>query len=67
MTQGSQRHATSVSNHPIRGLLDVRSISTTPREQLCTRAGREQANKVLGDRLVLNLPTWGTAQGMIGR
>ena len=45
MTQRSERHAMAVSNHPIRGLLDLRSISTTAMDRYCTRAGREQASK----------------------
>ena len=49
--QRSERHATAVSNHRVRGLLDLRTISTTPPERHCTRAGREQAGKRRTDDL----------------
>ena len=65
ITQRSERHATAVSNHPIRGLIGMRSISTTPPERHCTRAGREQASKRRIDDLtdLLNLPFRERAQG----
>ena len=47
--QRSEGHATPVSNNPIRGLLDLRSISTTPSERHCTRAGAEQASQGIFD------------------
>ena len=40
-----------MSNHLIRGLLDLRSISITPPEQNCTTAGREPASKCRNDDL----------------
>ena len=49
--QRSERQATAVLNHPIRGLPDLRSISTTPPELHCTRAVREQASKGRADEL----------------
>ena len=49
--QRSERHATAVSNHPIRGLLHLSSISTTPQERHCTRAGRQQASEGRPDDL----------------
>ena len=52
-------------NHPVRGLLGMRSISTTPPEPHCTRARREQASKGnIGDPTdLLNLPFQERAQG----
>ena len=51
ITQWSERHATSVSNHLIRGLLDLRIISTTPPERHFTKTGREQDSKGHSDEV----------------
>ena len=66
ITQRSERHTTAVSNHLIRGLLNCRSISSTPMERHCTRAGREQAGKGTHrrpDSPLLSLPARRRAQG----
>ena len=49
--QRCDRHATAVSTQLIRELLGWPSISTTPEERHCTRAGREQASKGRTDDL----------------
>ena len=41
----SQQNATTMPNHPVRGLLGMCRISTTPTEQHCTRSGKEQRSK----------------------
>ena len=51
ITQRYEQNTTAVSNHPIRGLLDLRSISTPLPKQHCTRPGREQASKGRSDDL----------------
>ena len=54
-----------MSNQPIRGLLEMHNISTTPPELHCTTAGGEQASKGRFDDLtnLLNLPIRKRARG----